>query len=121
MRSDGPYRPSVATLVAAIVAPSAVTPRASVAGRDSPSQCGMACPSADRGLRLGRASTLLVLLDGLRRLARVSVGQNRGREVLPAPRPSYPQSATSKSGPACVIRDSRTNSFDRRMLTGEPV
>jgi hypothetical protein len=30
-----------------------------VAGCDSPSQCGMACPSADRGLRLGRASTLL--------------------------------------------------------------
>ena len=39
--------------------PAAVTPRASVAGCDSPSQCGMACPSADRGLRLGRASTLL--------------------------------------------------------------
>jgi hypothetical protein len=34
--------------------PAAVTPRASVAGCDSPSQCGMACPSADRGLRLGR-------------------------------------------------------------------
>jgi hypothetical protein len=29
------------------------------AGCDSPSQCGMACPSADRCLRLGRASTLL--------------------------------------------------------------
>jgi hypothetical protein len=28
-------------------------------GCDSPSHCGMACPSADRGLRLGRASTLL--------------------------------------------------------------
>jgi hypothetical protein len=39
--------------------PAAVTPRAFVAGCDSPSQCGMACPSADRGLRLGRASTLL--------------------------------------------------------------
>jgi hypothetical protein len=39
--------------------PAAVTPRASVAGCDSPSQCRMACPSADRGLRLGRASTLL--------------------------------------------------------------
>jgi hypothetical protein len=26
-------------------------------GCDGPSQCGMACPSADRGLRLGRAST----------------------------------------------------------------
>jgi hypothetical protein len=39
--------------------PAAFTPRASVAGCDSPSPCGMACPSADRGLRLGRASTLL--------------------------------------------------------------
>jgi hypothetical protein len=35
-----------------------VTPRASVAGCDSPSQCGMACPSADPRLRVGRASTL---------------------------------------------------------------
>jgi hypothetical protein len=34
-------------------------PPAYVAGCDSPSQCGMACPSADRGLRPGRASTLL--------------------------------------------------------------
>jgi hypothetical protein len=39
--------------------PAAVTPRASVAGCDSPYQCVMACPSADRGLRVGRASTLL--------------------------------------------------------------
>jgi hypothetical protein len=39
--------------------PAAVTPRAFVAGCDRPSQCGMACPSADRGLPLGRASTLL--------------------------------------------------------------
>jgi hypothetical protein len=34
-------------------------PRASLAGCYSPSQCGMACPSAELGLRLGRASTLL--------------------------------------------------------------
>jgi hypothetical protein len=40
--------------------PTTVTPRACVAwGCDSPSHCGRACPSADRGLRLGRASTLL--------------------------------------------------------------
>jgi hypothetical protein len=38
--------------------PAAVT-RASVAGCDSPSQCGMACPSTDRGLRLGRAFTIV--------------------------------------------------------------
>jgi transposase InsO family protein len=31
-----------------------------VAGCDSPSQCGMACPSADQGLRLGRASVPLI-------------------------------------------------------------
>jgi hypothetical protein len=35
------------------------TSRTSVAGRDSPSQRRMACRSADRGLRLGRASKLL--------------------------------------------------------------
>jgi hypothetical protein len=29
-------------------------------GRDSPSQCGMACPSADRGLRLGRAPRYVI-------------------------------------------------------------
>src|ERR1700739_2802330 len=39
--------------------PAAVTPRASVAGCDSPSQCRMALPPCCRGLRLGRASTLL--------------------------------------------------------------
>jgi hypothetical protein len=40
--------------------PAAVTPRASVAGCDSPSQWGMACPSTDRGLRLGQPPRYLI-------------------------------------------------------------
>jgi hypothetical protein len=40
--------------------PAAVTPRACAAGCDGPSLCRMACPSADRGLRLGRAPRYLI-------------------------------------------------------------
>jgi hypothetical protein len=67
--------------------PAAVTPRASVARRDSPSQRRMACPSADRGLWLGQSSAPPGCNGSLKSLAVsgalewIGLGQPLGRLV----------------------------------------
>jgi hypothetical protein len=85
---------------------------ASVAGCDSPSQCGMPCPSADRALRLGRASTLL--------------DPRPRRRVWRSLHPAHPGHGHSRptglGGYAeRVIGSIRRECLDHAVVVGEPV